>query len=1168
MNNQDIKTVTLVINSDQAKKRLDEINAKLDIARRKREDAFNKGDAGALQVYIREVRNLERQSERLQSRAKTVADTLRGLDKATPKELRSTIKELTKELNSGRIARGSEEWNALTQSVARANEELKRINEEQKAASHLGSALSDFGTKWVGLSTVIQNAANAFRSTMDSMMSYVNDYAEIEEHMASVRKYTGLDETAVRSLNESFKAMDTRTARAQLNDLAGDAGRLGITSKQQILDFVEAADQINVALGEDLGEDAVKNIGKLAQLFGDADAMGLKQAMLSTGSVINELAQSSSASEGYLMEFTARLAGVGHQAGMTQAQVMAFGSILDQGMVNVEKGATALQNVITALYTNPAKMAKAAGLEVKQFTELLKTDGNAAVLQFVQALQNTGGMDKLAPILKEMNLSGAGVTQTLSTLAANIDALRATQIQATQAFRDGTSVTNEFNTANNTVQARLEKAQQKMQDMRAALGEQLLPIAEQGLSITAAAATYLARLIPFIITHAKQLTVLATVIGTYTVAVNLAAIRTAAVTTAQKAWNIAVSAGKTVAAAAQATGLLLSAAYYRLTGNIVKARAAQIALNSSLVSNPYAAVLTVVVALAGAVYLWCSRTKELTAAQRQQATIRKDMMEVSAQAAKSTAQEEIRIRNLSAIINDNARSVATRRSAINALQRIVPQYHASITREGVLINNNTQALASYVANLRKAAVAEAALKQLTEIQGDLNTYNLQQKPRETRVSVRRQRLNDFRSRNSKFVAEYDKLESWATNPKYAASSAERFMQMTTSPLGRQYATLKQSLEYAEGLLAENAKNINTTRARMDALTKLAGEQAGTAFDQAVISGGAPGGVSASAQPTSGKAAFGTPASDTGIDKEREAALDNAAATERAKRLMEYAQGQTDYIEFRNALQKIDTDTLTTKRNLYTEDSAEWKRHNEELTALAESQGKQRNDWSIADLNRQEKDELAAARERHARGLASDEEYEEQKHVITVQYLERRKNLYAQYGDVENYEKTDTALQETLQNGRLAKLEKFEQQAAELKKKYQQQSAEERRASELQMLEAVYNATDENGERVNLLSQEEYEDLKKQIETATEASEKLKSTLGSPTDSLSSGIIQLAQSFSTLRQSIKDGSATWEDFTPPCRIPQVRCYGLSLSRLPRLELRRQRLGLPLGSGPRV
>ncbi len=1130
MNNQDVKTVTLVINSDQAQKRLDAINEKLDVARRKREEAFDKGDASALQVYTKEVRNLERQSERLQSRAKTVASTLRALDKATPKELKNTIKELTKELNSGSVARGSEEWNTLTRSIAAANDELKKINAEKKSADSLGDSLSSFGSKWMGLTTVVANAANAFRGAMDSMMNYVNDYAEIEEHMAAVRKYTGLDDAAVRSLNESFQAMDTRTARAQLNDLAGDAGRLGITSKQQILDFVAAADQINVALGEDLGEDAVKNIGKLAQLFGDADAMGLKQAMLSTGSVINELAQSSSASEGYLMEFTARLAGVGHQAGMTQAQVMAFGSILDQGMVNVEKGATALQNVITALYTNPQKMAKAAGLEVQQFTQLLKTDGNAAVLQFVQALQDTGGMDKLAPILKEMNLSGAGVTQTLSTLAANIDSLRATQAQATQAFREGTSVTNEFSTANNTVQARLEKTQQKMQDMRAALGEQLLPVAERGLSVTATAATYLAKLIPFLLSHARQLTALVAVIGTYTVAVNLAAIRTSVVTAAQKAWNVAVTAGKTIAATAQATGLLLSAAYYRLTGNIVKARAAQIALNGTLLSNPYAAVLTVVVAIASAVYLWCARTKELTAAQRQQAAIRKDMMEVSAQAAKSTANEEIRIRNLSAIINDNARSVTTRRSAINALQRIVPQYHASITREGVLINNNTRAINDYVSGLRKAAVAKAAVEQLTELQGQLNTYNLQQQPRETRVSVRRKRLADFRSQNSAFVAEFDKVESWAKDPRYAAANADRYAQLATSHLGKKYAELKQSLKYAESLLAENTRNIDNTNARISALSNMAGKQAGQAFDAAVIS--ATSGAASVATPslgTTGSGASGYTATSSGIDKAREAALDKAATAERAKRLIEYSQGKTDYAEFRNALQKIDTDTLTAKRGLYEKDSAEWKRHNEELTALAKSQTKQRDDWSIADINRQEQDELAAARERHARGLASDAEYEEQKHIITVQYLERRKALYAQYGDVENYEKTDSTLQDTLQTERIAKIERFEQQANELRRKYQTQSSDERRTSELNMLDAIYNATDENGERINLLSEDEYAKLKKQIEDTTDEGEKLRNTLGDPNDALSASIIHLAESFSYLDSKIKDGSATWQDY---------------------------------------
>ena len=260
----------------------------------------------------------------------------------------------------------------------------------------------------MGLVTVVDKARDAISGIMDTAMGFYEQYAAMAEHMSSVKKYTGLDEQAVRDLNEAFKQMDTSTPREQLNELAGDAGRLGIQSKQEILDFVQAADQINVALGEDLGEDAVKNIGKLAQLFGDADRLGLKQGMLSTASVINELAQSSSASEGYLMEFTARLAGVGHQAGMTQAQVMAFGSVLDQGMVNVEKGATALQNVITALYTNPAKMAKAATKEavsvlmtlVAFVSSHIRTIGylTAAVVAYTAAGKASIVMDKLKVI--------------------------------------------------------------------------------------------------------------------------------------------------------------------------------------------------------------------------------------------------------------------------------------------------------------------------------------------------------------------------------------------------------------------------------------------------------------------------------------------------------------------------------------------------------------------------------------------------------------------------------------------------------------------------------------------------------------------------------------------------------------------------------------------------
>ena len=473
MNAQDIKTVKLVINSDQAQQKLDDINKNLETARQKRAEAFERGDAKALQTYTREVKNLERQAKRMQSRAQTVEKVLKNLDKATPKELKETIKEINKELESGNVERGSEQWKTLTRALAEARTELNKISEETKAAE---IGLDKWGNKWVGFSTIITYAKDALSNALNTMQGYVEEFAEMDEHLANVTKYTGMSREEVEELNEAFKRMDTRTSRAALNDLAADAGRLGIQSKQQVLDFVDAANVLNVALGEDLGEDAVKNIGKLAQLFGDSERMGLKQAMLATGSTINELAQSSSANEGYIMDFTARLSGMARQAGMTQAQVMGLASVMDQSMVNAEEGSTALNRLIQELYTKPAEMAKAVGLDVKKFTTLVKQDANAALLDFASAAQKLGGMDALAPRMAELQLTGVGVTKVITSLANNLELVRNTQLQATEAFSQADSVQKEYDKANNTTQAQLEKSKQKLADLRTELGEKLMPV--------------------------------------------------------------------------------------------------------------------------------------------------------------------------------------------------------------------------------------------------------------------------------------------------------------------------------------------------------------------------------------------------------------------------------------------------------------------------------------------------------------------------------------------------------------------------------------------------------------------------------------------------------------------------------------------------------------------
>lgn len=727
MNAQDIKTVKLVINSDQAQQKLDDINKKLETARQKRAEAFERGDGKALQTYTREVKNLERQAERMQSRAQTVGKVLKSLDKATPKELKKTIKELNRELENSNVERGSEQWKTLTRALAEARSELTKIKEESKSS---GKIVSDWGNRWVGFSTIVAYAKDTLSNALNTMQGYVEEFAEMDEHLANVTKYTGMSREEVEELNEAFKRMDTRTSRAALNDLAADAGRLGIQSKQQVLDFVDAANVLNVALGEDLGEGAVKNIGKLAQLFGDSERMGLKQAMLATGSTINELAQSSSANEGYIMDFTARLSGMARQAGMTQAQVMGLASVMDQSMVNAEEGSTALNRLIQELYTKPAEMAKAVGLDVKKFTTLVKQDANAALLEFASAAQKLGGMDALDPRMAELQLTGVGVTKVITSLANNLELVRNTQLQATEAFSQADSVQKEYDKANNTTQAQLEKSKQKLADLRTELGEKLMPVFTTATNGLTAFLQTLMAVGTFAVQNIGILSTLTISVFSYITAVKI-------YTVAETTKNIAVSMFSRAAATVRAAGLMLTASYAKLTGNAVLLRAAQMKLNATMLANPYAAVLAAVVAVIGAVYLLASRTKELTREQRLQKEIQADSMELEKQGAEATAKTQNKIKLLTAIVHDNTRSLAERKKAIHALQQIAPQYQAEINEEGRITRENTKALTDYIEQLKKKAIAQAAIAKTDELTGQLLDLEMSRDRRRNAVSIRK-----------------------------------------------------------------------------------------------------------------------------------------------------------------------------------------------------------------------------------------------------------------------------------------------------------------------------------------------------------------------------------------------------------------------------------------------
>lgn len=302
MTEKDTFILELQVNGSQAMQELDELRKHVaDLEEKKAKaqrtlasvfasDEMKRQATAELKAINKELKEKERELKANVNRMEALEMVLHRLDKATPKQLRDTIKEINKTLNSGTVERGSEEWDAYMHAIRAAKTELQKLNDEQKAFEKDKGAVEGFrkmGERWVGAVTVAGTAVNAVigavSGAMSKMREYVDEFAEMQEHMSGVVKYTGLSAEAVDDLNESFKGLDTRTPRAALNDLAADAGRLGIQGKEEVLDFVDAANQITVALGEDLGEDAVKNIGKITQLFATDPSVGLKEGMTDLG---------------------------------------------------------------------------------------------------------------------------------------------------------------------------------------------------------------------------------------------------------------------------------------------------------------------------------------------------------------------------------------------------------------------------------------------------------------------------------------------------------------------------------------------------------------------------------------------------------------------------------------------------------------------------------------------------------------------------------------------------------------------------------------------------------------------------------------------------------------------------------------------------------------------
>lgn len=721
----------VLLDDKQAKQTIALLEKQLEQVKQKKTDAFKKGDD--TKAFDKDINRINASLKTLRTSQEQVNRTLNNLSSASYKELSVVMKTVQKQLRSGAVERNSEEWKKLQQKLKEVKREMNAINSESRETTSFWSRFVNvLNTNWGAVSQIIA----AYAGLSMTIRKCAQAYADMEESMANVRKYTGQTDEEVHRMNEDFKRMDTRTAREQLNELAGSAGRLGITSKDMIEEFVDGADKINVSLSDDLGEGAVDKIGKLTQMFGEDKTKGLRGAMLATGSAINELAQNSSANAGYIVDFTADLSGVGIQAGMTQAQLMGLASALDQNMQEEATSATVFSQLITKMYQEPAKFAKIAGVEVTKFSNLMKTNANEGLMTFLSAMKSRGGFAEMAPMFEEMQLNGTRAVGVLSAVASHLDQVRTAQDLATQSYASGTSVINEFNVQNNTVQAQLDKAKKRFEDLTVELGEQLIPVTRYAISTLSIGIHVLSTLITFTFTHVKQLTIIGSAIAVCTalwyketIAIKLKAAATTYAAAIDKAYIATTTLLRAAMVALQATWAYLTKG---VQGYIVVMRAARLAS----LTNPWAALATVLTVVGVAVYGAVKAFTSYNEAMRnstQEAKNNRAVAEAQASLAKkvsdATLDERNKVDMLNKVIHSNAYTVDERRQAIAAMQKLVPEYHASISKEGKLYNDNQIAIQNYIKELENAAMAEAIYERKVEI----NKKKLELKLKESKI---------------------------------------------------------------------------------------------------------------------------------------------------------------------------------------------------------------------------------------------------------------------------------------------------------------------------------------------------------------------------------------------------------------------------------------------------
>lgn len=420
---------------------------------KKQLDGLAPSSSAAKQVK-KQMQDLDREIKQVEDDMVDVNDVIARSKngKASISELKKAYKQLEDELNH--LATGSKEFTDKRKDLEALRDKIDKVTVSvHKQRSAWQTAMKNL-TAYVGL-------FQAFGMIKNLITGVIKKNFEYSASLTDIRKVSGLTEDQVKSLSTELAKIDTRTSVDSLAQLAYQGAKLGVGKYgvDGMAQFVRAADKINVAIGEEMGEEALPALLKMTEVMGLIPKMGLEKSIEATGSAMFKLASTSTATSNDIVEFAKRCTGVARTAGITTDQLLALGSAFSAQMASPEVAATAMSKFIVALQKNHNLIEKNLSIPAGTISKMYEA-GNAmdAIVLILEKMKAKGNMNALGDIFKDVGGDGQRLISSMVTMAKNVDMLKDHLYESQEAFEEATAVGKEYDMQQMSAIGILERA--------------------------------------------------------------------------------------------------------------------------------------------------------------------------------------------------------------------------------------------------------------------------------------------------------------------------------------------------------------------------------------------------------------------------------------------------------------------------------------------------------------------------------------------------------------------------------------------------------------------------------------------------------------------------------------------------------------------------------------